>query len=93
MNVYVSRWSLPYITVAPGMHLSQKKKKTWQYFGGKGSKVILRALDWKAVNGLLSLFSVWGLILGLQFNSMQASAEQKLVELVEICIFCVPATL
>lgn len=36
-----SRRSLPYITVAPDTLLSQKKKKTWQCFGGKGPKVIL----------------------------------------------------
>lgn len=51
VNACVSRWSLPYITVAPDMLLFQKKKRTWQYFGGKGSKVILRAIDKKAVNG------------------------------------------
>lgn len=60
-----SRRSLPYITVAPDTLLSQKKKKTWQCFGGKGPKVILSDIV------IFCVFSV----LVLQYNSMQASAN------------------
>lgn len=35
MNVFESSWILLSTMVAPDMLLSQKKRKTWQYFGGE----------------------------------------------------------
>lgn len=35
------RWTLPHITVASGMLLCQRRRKTWQCFGGK----------WRGVKG------------------------------------------
>ena len=45
VNMCVSRWSSPFPMATTDMLLSQRKKKTWQCFDGKGSKVILRVVD------------------------------------------------
>lgn len=57
MNEF-SRWSLPSIMAAPDMLLSQRKRRTWQYFVGKGSKVTLRVIEKKRVSELTPVIGI-----------------------------------